>query len=213
MWEGHISSKVWLECQAKLSANTQIQNSHKGKYTWLTGLLKCWKCGRSLRVQPYRSTRTGELTKLPLLCTGRIDHECDQIVKYEVVELEIYVARELRKILNKCEEQPVFEEQMQPTNQAKIELAKIEQQIENLMNCIASGNASADTVIYINKKIEELNKKQDELNKMLIPKKKQIPTHKIDFDMLDFEAKKLVAITYIDKIRVFQNHIEIIYKV
>ena len=48
---GVVPAEQWLRCQEKLARNRQLGNSGRGSYTWLTGLLKCAKCGYSLKVQ------------------------------------------------------------------------------------------------------------------------------------------------------------------
>ena len=55
----------------KLDSNRQLGNSGKGTYTWLSGLLKCAKCGYSLKVISDKSHRW-------LACSGRYNlSRCD----------------------------------------------------------------------------------------------------------------------------------------
>ena len=54
---GKIPSDIWIACQYKLDQNKQIGNAGKGKSTWLTGLLKCGKCGYSLTVRNWQRKR------------------------------------------------------------------------------------------------------------------------------------------------------------
>ena len=59
---GLVPSSLWLQCQYKLEANRQLGGSGRGKHTWLSGLLKCARCGYSVKVN-----RDG--SKFYLLCT------------------------------------------------------------------------------------------------------------------------------------------------
>ena len=61
---GVVPSSLFLMVQAKLAHNRQVGNSGKGKHTWLSGLLKCAKCGYSLSVVVDKSYRY-------LVCSGR----------------------------------------------------------------------------------------------------------------------------------------------
>ena len=49
--EGVIDSSTFLYVQDKLSQNKQIKNLHKGKYSWLTGYVKCAGCGYAMCVR------------------------------------------------------------------------------------------------------------------------------------------------------------------
>ena len=48
---GVVSSELFLRCQDKLSHNAQIGNAGKGTHSWLSGMMKCAKCGYSITVQ------------------------------------------------------------------------------------------------------------------------------------------------------------------
>ena len=47
---GFIEPDLWLKVQYKLSSNKQISRANAGKHSWLTGLLKCAKCGYALKI-------------------------------------------------------------------------------------------------------------------------------------------------------------------
>ena len=48
--DGVISPELWLDVQRKLDGNTQLKKGRSGTYSWLTGLLKCGRCGYAMRV-------------------------------------------------------------------------------------------------------------------------------------------------------------------
>lgn len=80
------------------------------------------------------------------------------------------------------------------------------------MNCIASGGATSQTIVYINQEIEKLSKEKIKLSQTMISTKKNIPLEKIDFKKLCFEDKKIVAKSYIKKVVINDNSIEISFR-
>ena len=62
--KGFIDSDLWLRVQAKLDGNPQISQANAGKYSWLTGLMKCAKCGYAIKVNSYKKeNRLREIEK------------------------------------------------------------------------------------------------------------------------------------------------------
>lgn len=208
-WEGIIESDVWLRCQAKLKENEQIKNTGKSKVTWMSGLLKCGECGRSIRtILDYKSP-TG---KRYLRCTGRNDNNCDHIIKLKIDDIENKVSLEIQKLLDNCSDEVEQEFQI-ISNEDKIELQKIEESIENLIGSLSLG-ATELTVSYINKELEKLTYRQKELtSKAVIPQRKKVILEKIILKNVDFEDKKRIAKAYISKVMVYREHIEIIWNI
>ena len=65
----------------------------QGKYTWLTGILKCADCGYSLKI-------THSKGHLYLVCSGRYNmYKCDSTIRVKVEELEHHVQKELEALL------------------------------------------------------------------------------------------------------------------
>ena len=93
---GVIPSDLWLACQEKLAHNAQIKNSGKGRHTWLSGLIKCAKCGYSIKVQTEKQHRR-------MICSGRYNlAHCDAKIAAGLDELEASVAAEIEKLLLEC---------------------------------------------------------------------------------------------------------------
>lgn len=208
-WEGIIDSDVWLRCQAKLKENEQIKNTGKSKVTWMSGLLKCGECGRSIRTILDCKSPTG---KRYLRCTGRNDNNCDHIVQLKIDDIESFVAIEIQKLMDNCSDEVEQEFQI-ISNQDKIELQQIEESIENLMNSLSKG-ATELTIAYINKELEKLDNRQKELTeKAIVPQKKKVVLDKLIFKKVDFEDKKRIAKAYILKVLVYKEHIEIIWNI
>lgn len=205
---GIIPADIWLKCQYKLDNNKQIKNTGKGKLSWLSGYIKCGKCGYSLAIRKYNE-------QLYLHCSGRTNlHLCDvSSYKIFISEIEKAVQTELENVINEC---TLDKNQCIPTpseNKQKIELEKIDQKIEKLIASLTE--ASDISMKYINGEIEKLDKKRNELLKNLGSPKTEAPNKFKDviFDQLSFEEKKLVVNQFIEKIMVFEDEIEIVWKV
>lgn len=207
-FSGIIPSDIWLKCQHKLDNNKQIKNSGKGKYTWLSGYIKCGKCGYALSVRKYKN-------KLYLNCSGRTNLHLCEVSSYNISinEIESAVQKELECVLAEC---TVDKNHCVPTpseNQKKIELTKIDEKIEKLIASLTE--ASEITMTYINREIEKLDKKRNDLLKNLsFPRYENSNKYKdVVFHMLSFEEKKLLVNQFIERIMVLDDEIEIVWKV
>ena len=207
-FEGKIPSDIWLRCQYRLEKNRQIGNSGKGKNTWLSGLLKCGNCGYSLTVRKWHD-------KKYLYCSGRVNlHICDiPSFSQPVDELESEVQKELEKILEECNREQIPVENTEKEKKIRKQLREIEDKIQKLMACMQE--ASDISMKYINSELEKLDERKSELLKQYeTPKKNEKQYYKgIDFEELDFEEKKMTAQAFIERINVYDDEIEIIWKV
>ena len=207
-FEGKIPSDIWLRCQYRLEKNRQIGNSGKGKNTWLSGLLKCGNCGYSLTVRKWHD-------KKYLYCSGRVNlHICDIPSFFQPVdELESEVQKELEKILEECNREQIPVENTEKEKKIRKQLREIEDKIQKLMACMQE--ASDISMKYINSELEKLDERKSELLKQYeTPKENTKQYYKgIDFEELDFEEKKMTAQAFIERINVYDDEIEIIWKV
>ena len=205
---GIIPADIWLKCQYKLDNNKQIKNTGKGKLSWLSGYIKCGKCGYSLAIRKYNE-------QLYLHCSGRTNlHVCDvRSYNIKISEIENAVQIELENAIKEC---TLDKSKCVPTpseNKQKIELEKIDQKIEKLI--VSLTEASDISMKYINGEIEKLDKKRNELLKNLSPTKVEAPNKfkNVIFNQLSFDEKKFLVSRIIDKIMVFEDEIEIVWKV
>ena len=82
--EGIVSAALWLRVQEKLSFAAQLPRANAGKYSWLTGLLKCAKCGYAVKINSIKAER-----RCKLLCSGRSNlGGCDASIDVDLRELE-----------------------------------------------------------------------------------------------------------------------------
>ena len=202
--QGLVPSGLWLQVQEKLSGNRQLDRRQAGKYTWLTGLMKCGKCGYALRVNLDR--RSG---KTYLLCSGRSNYGvCDATIALNLRELEDGVEEALREMLDRCPAEELYPMEDGRTQ----ELEEVEKKISRLVMALAE--SSEISVGYISQEIERLHIKKQELEERL--KKKRAPdsrARRIDFREAGFEEKKVVAGEFIQRISIVGEEVNIEWKV
>ncbi len=157
--EGIIDSNTFLICQNKLSKNQQIKNSGKGKHTWMTGLMKCGHCGYSMTVKIFKD-------KKYLYCSGRQNqHVCSAKPSTIFLSDAELIADELiynyLKTVDRSKNAKKSNDDNVKINQAKIEIHKINEQIDNLIEKLM--DAEGATIDYINRKVNELDQEKQKL--------------------------------------------------
>ncbi len=211
--EGIISSRDWLQCQYKLENNIQIKNTGTGKHTWLTGLLKCGYCGRA--VTPKKTTKT----TMKLYCSGKPLGLCDEVTNsHYLTDVENLVSEKIKKYIDKmqeCEINTIENANETEINILKIELVKVETEID----CIVNNLTLANEVMmkYANEKIIELDKKRNEilgkLSKLSVAKPHKLDVPDIcDWDSGSKEFKKEVANILIDRVLIYNDQITVKWK-
>lgn len=199
--KGFIPSDLWLKVQHKLEKNPQISRANAGKYSWLTGLMKCAKCGYAIKINYSKAE-----DKFYLICSGRSNlSSCDAAIRLDLRELEKQIGAQIKEVLASCPP-----EEACPTTQESAEaVLEIERKIERLIGALAeSSDVSAG---YISKQIEKLHREREELLEAshFNP---SAPEH-LDFDKATFEEKKLIAAEFIDRILLDGNSVNIIWKI
>jgi hypothetical protein len=204
--------------QYKLDSNKQIKNSGKGTHTFLTGLLKCRKCGYSVAVASSYNGKTY------LACKGKYTvNACTGFTKtVQVAEVEKVATI---KIKQKVEQMRQWTFQMEDGNSRKMinelksKLVNIDEQIGNLIEGLANGNTVAKK--YINAKLEALDAEktntENEMKKIMLEENRRMPIDsyldKIDnWDELEFEDKKQVCKALMDRVLIFDDDIDIEWK-
>ncbi len=198
---GFINSDLWLKVQEKLSTNKQISRSNAGKYSWLTGLLKCADCGYSIKIN-YSKTDS----KLYLICSGKSNLKiCDTRISICIHELEQNIETKLKEIMDECGK----EQMVTLSNENLSEIYELDCKIERLVTALSESSEIA--VSYISKQIEKLHSQREQL----LTKKNttKAKTTKIDFSNASFDEKKLIASQFIDKILLKDDTAEIVWKI
>lgn len=197
-WPGIIEPSLFLRCQDKLLRNRQIGKLGEGAYTWLSGLLKCSRCNRALRVAPWINANKEKI--LNLSCSGRANHICEvNSFPFKADDIERDVQKELEKLLGSCE---TVREEQEENSEIKIALYKVDEEIRNLISVLKSEIAAGPMLKYVNEEITGMEKHRKELLNRQESKKVSVQLEPIIFGELSFEDKKRVAHTFIEKVLV-----------
>lgn len=155
--EGFISSELWLIVNKKLMINKEYQPARKVSNTWLAGKMKCGHCGYALKV-------AGVDTYKYMTCTNRAEMKsrCKGVggpLRLPEVETLVYTAMvEKLKTFRTLQEHKKSAKANPKLVAKQAELAKVENEIENLVGSLKS--AGAALVSYVNIEIEKLDMKR-----------------------------------------------------
>jgi len=199
--EGFIESDLWLLVQDKLAKNPQISRANAGKYSWLTGLMKCGKCGYAVKINYSKSEN-----RFYLICSGRSNlAKCDAMIHIDLRELEEKIAAQLEEIIQSCPPESVCSDSQETAE----EILQIEQKIGRLVNALSV--SSEVSAAYISKQIEKLHEEMENLlKKNVLVQPKAV---RLDFAAASFEEKKMIAGEFIERILLNGNSVQVIWKV
>lgn len=200
---GFIDPELWLICQVKLEKNAQVAPSTSGKHSWLTGLLKCKRCGYAVKIN--RDSRTG---RYYLICSGRTNMgSCEQKIRVDLRELEDNVGQQICRLIGECPPEdvtPVEDGQAEETRQ-------IEERIDRLVNALAE--SSAVSAAYISAQIDKLHRRREQLLEQMKSGARPKEQRRLDFDGAAMEEKKIVAREFIEKILLADDCADVIWKI
>ena len=212
--DGVISPQIWLDVQRKLDGNKQLRKGKTGTRSWLTGLIKCGNCGYALRVinRDYFYC-SGKANKK--VCGGfdgnpRID-DVEQAVKERLFQK----FDEIRDISIE-EDKPV---QSPAVNKLKMRLETVSTQIDNLVDRIAETSSAIGKVLE--EKLESLIKERESVEAEIRKHSSgtsQALTYKdvlpllSEFDDMPIENRSVIARQFIQKILLWDDKIEIVWK-
>nr|DAI03033.1 MAG TPA: integrase [Caudoviricetes sp.] len=138
-----VSSATWIAVQKNLSANKQIKNSGKGKYSWLSGKLKCASCGYSCTAHYDKKVK-----RVYLQCTGRYRQSvkaarCETRHTERIEDIEAAVLAQLKEYMSDAEpaQSGVDARTEQRRNELKLQLIDAQQKQSNVAAAIADGGA------------------------------------------------------------------------
>lgn len=210
--EGFIEPEIWLKCRRKLLKNKQIKSQPKAKNTWLSGKIKCGKCGYALVDKSYKNKNVRYL-----FCSHRMNSKgCEGpgILHTDEVERAVYLAIEKRlkefKMLSVQQQKKCIPE----INMLNVKKLELEKKIDSLVKRIAE----ADDVLfqYINDEVKRLTLEKDEINQKIdeLSLSSDIDTNSIEnhlqnWPRLSFDDKKRVVDIFIKTIRATSEKVEI----
>lgn len=196
--EGIVSSDVWLRAQDKLAGQPQLPRANAGKYSWLTGLMKCARCGYAVKVNYLK--REG---RCRLVCSGRSNlSACDAEIGIDPRELEAHLAPEIQRLFDACPDGDAL-----PEDGARAEaVLDIEQKIARLVDALAE--SGEDAAPYITGRIGALHIERERL----LSHAPHAAPPRLDFAALPFEEKKLAAAELIERIELEGESANVIWK-
>ena len=199
--EGLIDAALWLRVQDKLDGQMQIPRSMAGKYSWLTGLMKCEKCGYSVKINYAKSEN-----KRYLVCSGRSNMaNCDASIHIDLCELEQQIGVQIKEFLAASPPDMIA----LGARETAGEMLALDQKIDRLIAALSESSEISAT--YISKEIERLHKQREAIAASAT-EKRAIPAQ-LDFDAASFEEKKIIAAEFIERILLNDNRVNIIWKI
>ena len=206
-FKGVIPSVLFITVQERLARNEKLGRSNvPSKMLELSGLVKCAKCGYAIRTNNFPH----------LNCYGRAAlHVCDASFSMNFTILREKVVMEVQKQLDVIARK--FLDDSVKAKESSQEIAKINEEIERLVNLAAMGTMSIDQV---SKAIEERKHRIDEIqlsqerNISFMEQAKISVSLPLVYHGLNDDQKKLVVNLLIEKILLSENgDMEIIWKI
>lgn len=214
--DGVIDAGPWLRCQEKLDSNVQIGNSGKGKYSWLSGIIKCGSCGYSMVVVNSNSKYS------KFYCSGYRSYNVCQVRAGKDVELieDIVKTMLFDRIENLSSTVCNLEETDTATvNNLKLKIIALDNQINHIVDQICVGGKTLTEIL--NKKVNELMAEKEQLNAELEKETSASKTAYFDdlekcvqnWDTSTIEQKKVLVRDLIELVTVHESVIDIEWKV
>lgn len=214
--EGVVSPELFLRCQARLDENTQIDNRRRSQITWLTGLLKCARCGHSVI---SKDSNHGQYRYL--YCTGRSNYNCCDVdgnlgslsaVEAVIAERIFRWAKRYSQLKSRVEETDSRER-----SRLKAGIEETEQKIAKLIDLAAESNGV--TAKYLNEKITALEDErralESEADKLGGARRDALQREISDIEevwgTLDIPRKNRIASLLISRINISRDEIEIVW--
>ena len=212
-FEGVIDSKTYIMVQERLADNEQFKRSNGGsKLKELAGLLKCKECGYAVKAYS-QYTKTGHVS---LGCHGRsVLKVCDTSFKnVEFEEVREKVGQEVQKRLDNVAMEIL--EDLAGTKRKDNEISALNVKIENLLELVELGGASAKKAYARIEKLEE-EIKQIQLDDFMDTKATErlriSDSLPLKYIRMSEDEKKSICQQMIEKILLSDNgDIEIIWK-
>lgn len=214
--EGIVPSALFLRCQARLDENAPVDNRRRSQITWLTGLLKCARCGHSVI---SKGSCNGKYRYL--YCTGRTNLNCcdaegklGSLQTLEaMIEARIFRWSERYAALKSSAEEDGSRER----NRIRCRIAETELKIEKLIDMAVESNEV--TAKYLNEKISALEAERQSLEAEAEKcgegrsacLQKEICDIEATWPSLNIAQKNKIARLLISRINIARDEIEIVW--
>jgi len=210
--EGFVPSGIWLACRKKLLNNKSYQSARKAVNSWLTGKVKCGRCGFALKAIQGR-----------FYCNKRaIEKNCEGAGSLKVADIEKVAYDEMVKKLQGFHTLAMSEAKtVNPKiTSLKVELSQVEAEIDKLIETLSG--ASDILISYANNKIAELDSRKQSLIKQLaelaaeeVPKNRLLQISEIldNWEDTEINDKRGVVDSLIVKILTTSEYVDIQWKI
>ena len=219
---GIIPSDMWLRCRKKQKFAGETVRQCKIKNTWLAGKLKCAKCGYALVVRKTVK-RSGKEFRY-IICSEANDagKKCDGVHGLKADQIEDIVFDEIRKKLEMFSSLSAPQESGTDPEISKlqIKIAQLEQEIEKATD--KALEASGALVKYLSDRVAELDEQKTSCITRLCElenaaqdknyKAAQITGYIAHWEQLSLEDKIIVVDALIDKIKLSESEMTIIWR-
>lgn len=214
--EGIVSSEDWIKCRIRCLNNRQSTQTCKGKTSWLTGKVKCGKCGYGLTIVKAQTKWHRYFVCATSLSTKKARCKGTGGTIYADV-LEEYIFNAIKNRLTEFKTlSGKNENQSNPKiNENKIRLSEIENEINDFLSKVVGANNIL--MEYINDKVDALDRERKELQAEILSLENYKPKQNIDvisnhvdaWEKTSYEDKQAVVDAMIKVIHIADGNIEI----
>ena len=216
-----IDSDLWLACRRKLLNNHQVKTC-KAKNSFLAGMIKCGHCGYAMSVRTSKRAKSDDVKYF--VDTGRVENHCckEKVSALRVNEFETEIVERIRSKLDSLTLQKAEKNTDNRIPELINQKEKISNDIESLLNNLTLMTNQV-AISHIEKKIAELDRQKNEIESQITAIKEEQESKQINhkqlhnvmskWSMLSFDDKRSVVNLLIEKIVVFTDHIQIIWRV
>lgn len=218
--EGIVSSHDWIKCRLRCLNNKRSTHTYKAKNSWLSGKVKCGKCGSSLTIAKANTKWhryflcSASLATKKAKCTGTGSTIYADVLE-EYIMNAIYEKLSKFKTLSKhetCRTSPEI-------NEIKIRLSQIDAEINELLSNAL--NAHSLLTEYISNKADALDIEKKQLQEEILSLKYRnhhnsqciITNHAEKWKETTFEDKQAIVDTLIKVITIADGKIEITWNI
>lgn len=214
--EGVVPTPLFLRVQEKLNDNVQVNNAQRGKYSWLTGMIKCGYCGHALVVK-----RSAQNT-LRFECSGKTNYGAcgEYTANQNVGELERAVEKEIFKAIRAKKgltPSSIADDTSFMVKKQKVEIAKINDMIARLVDAIAQG--SADSVSALMNRVALLEGEKRAIEEKMRESARQTDSEQVTLESLitewtgmGIDHKREFAKAMIRQVIVFNDKLRLEWK-
>ncbi|MCC8164245.1 MAG: recombinase family protein [Lachnospiraceae bacterium] len=217
--EGLVSSYVWLKCRRRCLQNRRSTRTCGAKNSWLSGKVKCGRCGHSLTIAKANTRRQRYFVCSAALATKKEKCRGTLCTVYAEV-LEEYVHRAIGERLAEFPVPAGPEERCADPqiNEKRIRLAGIEKEIQELL--AKTVDANAVLLRYIGEHVEALDAEKKRLQEEIgaltaAPDEQTTPliNPAAKWETCSFEQRKAVADILINVITIADGKMEITWSI